>query len=314
MRRLLPLLLPLSLLALVPASANAAPHFAGTSELTGTPGHITQGPDGNIWVTISNSSENNTLARIKPSGAVKEYAPAALVNPVDITTGPDNRLWLTRNGGVVEVPTSNPDNAQDHDIADINDPRGITGGPQGKLWTASGDKLISFEPDNPAGASVDTINGMAARDIVASGGKLWIADFGGQRIVRAKANGDTKNYNVGGGPQEACPGPDGSVAFGNPGTDPQTVGRIEKTGGAKTTKAAGDPFGCDFIGGKWYFAMFAKHQVGILSQNGGFKRFKDLPNNSGPRYAAAGKNGTLWVSLEGTAQDGTEVAKITGVG
>lgn len=310
MRRLLAILLSLSLPALAPAAASADPTFAGTSNLSGQPGHIALGPDGNVWVTISGSGAGSTLARIKPNGKVKEYSPAALVNPVGITSGPDHNLWLTRNGGVVKVPVDDPDSAQDFNIGAISDPRGITAGPQGKLWAASGDQLVSFKPNNPAGFNADTINGMAARGITASDGKLWIADFGGQRIVRSTTSADVKKYNVGGGPQEIAAGPDGGVAYGNPGTKPQTVGRIGKSGGAKTTKAVGDPFGVDFTGGEWYFAMFATDEVGILSQNGGFKRFKDLPNNSGPRYLAAGKGGTLWVGLENS----DKVARIKGVG
>ncbi len=37
--------------------------------------------------------------------------------------------------------------------------------------------------------------------------------------------------------------------------------------------------------------------------------FKDLPNNSGPRYVTAGQGDTLWVGLE----NADKVAKITGV-
>jgi len=313
MRRAIALAPTLILLAalLGPAAADAKPRLAGTFDLSGTPGQITRGSDGNVWVTISGSGLGNNLARIKPNGNVTEYAPAALVNPVGITSGPDHNLWLTRNGGVVRVPPDDPDSAQDFNLAAISDPRGITKGPEGKLWAASGDQFVSFEPGNPAGFDATTINGMGARGIAASGGKLWIADFGGQRILRVKPNASFKEYDVGGGPQEVASGPDGSIAYSNPGTDPQTVGRIESSGKPKKTKVPNsDPFGMVFAPDhNWWFAEFAKDQLGLLSTDGALKQFKDLPNGSGPRYVAEGSNGTLWVSLENSQK----VARIKGV-
>lgn len=309
MKRLRAICLALGLLALAPAAAQADPHVAGKVDLTGQPRYITEGPDGNIWVTISGSSENNTLARIKPNRDVKEYDPAAVVNPVGITTGPDNKLWLTRNGGVIQVPTNNPDNAQDFDIGAMGSPQRIISGPQNKLWTASDDQLISFKPNDPNDFGADTINGMNARGIDTSGGKLFIADFGGQRIVRSTPSGDIKKYNVGGGPQEVGAGPNGGIAYANPGDVPQTVGRIGSSGGAKTTKAVGDPFGMDFTAGKWWISMFAKDQVGVLEQDGDFSRIGGLPNGSGPRELTTGPGNTLWVSLE----QGEQVARIKGV-
>jgi streptogramin lyase len=312
MRRL-PILAPTLVLAalLVPAGASAAPKLAGTFDLSGQPGEIARGPDGNMWAVIKGSSDNKNLARIKPNGNVAEYAPAALVNPVGITAGPgDDNLWLTRNGGVVRVPPGDPDSAQDFAIAAIGDARGITSGPQKKLWAASGDQLVSFKPANPAGFDARTITGMNARGIATSGGKLWIADFGGKRILRVDPTGGVKKFKVGGGPQDVAKGPNGGAAYTNQGTDPHTVGRI-LGGEVKKTKVPNtDPFGIDRASdGKWWIANFASHNLSILSPNGNLTKFKKLPNNSGPRYPAAGKKGVLWVGLE-TAE---KVARITGL-
>jgi streptogramin lyase len=295
----------------VAGGADAAPRLAGTFDLSGTSGHITRGPDGNIWVTISGSGLGNTLARIQPNGAVTEYAPAAVVNPVGITSGPDGNLWLTRTGGVIRVPPADPDSAQDFNIGAISDPRTITSGPGGKLWTASGDQLVSFLPADPTGFAATTINGMGARGIAASRGRLWIADFGGSRIARATPDGGTSFFNVGGGPQEVAAGPTRQVAYSNPGTVPQTVGRITPGGSPKLTNVPQtDPFGIAFApDGNWWFSEFAKQSLGLLSTSGKLQTLKVLPQNSGPRYLAVGPNGTVWVSLE-TAQ---KVARIKGV-
>ncbi len=300
------------LIALATATAaDARPRFARAFDLSGTPGQITRGPDGNIWVTLSGSGQNNTLARVQPNGDVTEFEPAAVVNPVGITSGPDGNLWLTRNGGVIRVPPADPDSAQDFDIDKIADPRAIRSGPGGMLWTASADQLVSFAPANPAGFEATTINGMAARGIAASGGRLWIADFGGQRIVSTTPGGNPSFFAVGGGPQEVAGGPNKQVAYSNPGTNPQTVGRIRQGGTARKTQVPqSDPFGIAFApDGHWWFAEFAKHALGLLSVGGEVEQFKGLPDNSGPRYLTVGPNGTVWVSLE-TAQ---KVAKIKGV-
>jgi hypothetical protein len=312
MRRRVALAYALILLAafLLPAAADAS-RLAGVFDLSGTPGQITRGSDGNIWVTISGSALGNTLARVEPNGDVTEYAPAALVNPVGIVSGRDGNLWLTRNGGVVRVPPSDPNSAQDFSIGAISDPRGITNGPQQKLWAASGDQLVSFLPGNPAGFSTTTIAGMAARGIAASGDKLWIADFGGQRIVRASPTGGTKFYDVGGAPQGITRGPRKSVAYTNPGTDPQTVGRIQPPAKPRKTEVPNsDPFGIVFAPDRnWWFAEFARSKLGVLSRDGRLRQFSQLPDGSGPRQVAVGPSGTLWVSLETTQQ----VARIKGV-
>ena len=295
---------------LAPGAADAKPKLAGTFDLSGQAGQMTRGSDGNIWVVIIGGA--NPIARVKPSGAVKEYSPAALVNPVGITAGPDGNLWLTRPGGVVRVPPNNPNNAQDFNVAAITDAQGITRGPQKKLWAASGDRLVSFKPNNPVGADDVTINGMNARGIAASGKKLWIADFGGARIVRVTPAGAVKRFGTGGTPQQVASGPGGSVAYGNPGTDPQKVGRIRADGTHKKSQlpTQTDPFGIAFAPDKrWWFAAFGTDRLGILSQTGKVSYFRNLPAGSGPRHVAVGKNNTLWVSLE----QAEKVARITGI-
>lgn len=309
--RLIPVLV-LAMAAAWAGPAEARPRLAGVFDLSGVPGQIARGPDGNIWVTISGSGLGNNLAKIRPNGNVTEYSPANLVNPVGIGAGSDGNLWCTRNGGVVRVPPGDPDAAVAFDIAGISQPNRIIGGPQNKLWTASADQLVSFLPGDPNGFAADTIDGMNARGIAASGGKLWIADFGGQRIIRANTNGSVvKAYNVGGGPQGIARGPKKGAAYTNPGTDPQTIGRIEPPKNPRKTKVPNhDPFGITFAPDRnWWTANFAKDTLTILTRDGKDRRFRKLPADSGPRQITSGPNNTLWVSLEASEQ----VARIKGV-
>ena len=58
----------------------------------------------------------------------------------------------------------------------------------------------------------------------------------------------TEAFAVGGGPQGIGAGPAGQLAYANPGTVPQTVGRISTGGSFQPTKTTGgaDPFGVAF--------------------------------------------------------------------
>ena len=94
------------------------------------PGQITDGPGG-VWLTLSGSSLNNSIARVKPNGTVDEFAPAAVNNPVGITKGPDGNIWVTQINGVVKIPPGNPNNAQDFTINAIGGAQAITTGPDG---------------------------------------------------------------------------------------------------------------------------------------------------------------------------------------
>jgi streptogramin lyase len=307
------LALPLALAALVlPAAADARPRLAGTFDLSGRPGQITNGPDGNIWVVLLDSDDSNTLARIRPNGNVTEYQPDAVVNPIGITTGQDGNLWLTRNGGVIKVPPGNPDNAVDFDIDDMQGGQAITKGPRRRLWTGSEDELISFRPNDPSGYDHETIDGMSARAITSSGGKLWLADFAGSRIIRYDPDGGAvKRYSVGGNPQGIARGPSKSVAYTNPGTDPQTIGRIDPPKKPRKTRVPmTDPFGITFApDGRWWIASFLTGDLTLLDPDGDLRRFRALPNDSGPRQLTKGPNGTMWVSLELSEK----VARIKGV-
>jgi streptogramin lyase len=294
-----------------PAVADAKPRLAGTFALTGTPEDIARGPDGNMWVTISGSSQNNDLARIEPNGDVTEYNPLAFNGPEGITTGQDGNLWATQPNEVVSVPPADPDSADDFSVNSISDPRAITKGPEGKLWTASGDQLTSFLPANPTGFEAETIDGMGARGITSSGGRVWIADFAGARIVRvAPITDGIRKYDVGGGPQEVAKGPDGGIGYANPGASPQKVGRIGFKGDPRNTRVPNsDPFGMAFAPDRnFWFAQFAKHRLGILSLGGDFSRLR-LPDGSGPRDVAVGPKNRLWVTLETSEK----IARIKGV-
>ena len=77
----------------------------------------------------------------------------------------------------------------------------------------------------------------SARGIARSGDLLWVADFSGA-IVSITTAGVQKPFDVGGSPQEVGGGPDGQVLYANPGTMPQTIGRLVP-GGIAVDDASG---------------------------------------------------------------------------
>ena len=292
---------------LLPSAADARPRIAEIVDVSDRPGQITRGPGKTFWAVL----DNNELARIRPNGDVTHFAPSELNFPKGITLGLDGNLWATQNAEVVRIPPADPENAETFPIAEIATANRITRGPQEKLWTASGDKLISFDPSNPAGYDEQTIDDMSARGIAAADGKVWIADFGEQRIVRVNPEGGVKSLETGGGPQEVARGSRSRVAFTNQGANPHKVGRIDGNKVKQNKVPDTDPFGITLAAGKWWIANFTSRRLTVLPPKGKPRPAKGVrfPADAGARWIAAGAKGTLGVSLE-TAE---QIALIKGV-
>ena len=281
--------------------ALADPEVDGIFDLSGAPGYITLGPDGNIWTTLSGAAGGEDVARITTDGTVTEFASANLSSPVGITAGPDGNLWVTQAGEVARFAPADPLAAEKFAIASMTQPRDIVAGSDGNLWAASGDVLIKIPPADPTAFTDFPIAGMSARGIdVGGNGELWIADFGSARIVSATTAGVPTFYDTGGGPQELAAGLGTQVAFANPGADPQTIGRISPGGSPLTTSVANtDPFGVALGPDRAYwFAQFASDDLGRLTATGAYTTLGGLPAGSGPRQITAGPDETLWVGLE----------------
>ncbi len=293
------------------ASAHAAPAVDGEFAVSGKPGYIALGPDGNLWAVLSGSAQNNDVARISPAGVVEEFDVPALAGAVGIAAGPDGNLWVTRPAKVARFAPGAPAGAAEFAVADLATPRDVTAGPDGNLWAASGDKLLRIPPANPTGYTPFAIAGLDARGLAADGERLWVASFGNGSIYSATTAGVATPHAVGGGPQEVGAGLGGQVAYSNPGSSPQTVGRLTGGGSPLTTPAPGsDPFGVAFgSDDAYWFAQFASGDLGRLSAGGEYSRLTGLSAGSGPRQLAAGPGNTLWVSLETAGK----VARVTGV-
>src|SRR5712671_3951290 len=109
-RRLAAILVPAAIFAAglaASSSASAAPHVDGAFPLKaelGANNKIVAGPDGNIWLTVSDAT--NDVARITPAGAVTEFDLENVTSPSGIAVGPEGRLWVTQNEGVASFAPS----------------------------------------------------------------------------------------------------------------------------------------------------------------------------------------------------------------
>jgi streptogramin lyase len=325
-RRITVLALSLGLAAVAPVAPaaaddagtvpTAAPRaaIADTIPLTAQPEELTAGPDGNVWVALSGSTDD--LARVRPGGAVTYYdLPGVAGGLGALTVGPDKNLWGTLSTGVVKIPPGDPTNPTTYAINGFTDARGIDLGPDGNLWAASGDKVFRIPPANPVTATDFTVPNMGARGVAAGPRRIWVADGADGRLLAFRTDGTFTSHDVGGNPQGVAAGPKGQVLYTNPGTTPHTAGRLTVGGTPKLTNLPDtDPsfsvaFGAD---GAYWVGLFLTRQLARITPEGKVSRLGRFPQPLKPRFVAGGPKGTIWVSLQDPGNNGA-IGKITGV-
>ncbi len=305
------LVVPLVLGLLGSASAQAAPKVADTFALSGTPGRITEGPDGNVWVLISGSGVGNDIARVEPDGTVTEYDSDDLSNAVGIATGPDDRIWVTKFQAVAGFDPADPTVVDVTPITDVSG-QDIVTGPDGELWTPGDGSVVQIPPADPGNSTSHPVAGLGGRGIAAGeDGRIWVVDFSGQRLIRMKTDGTFTEIPVGGTPQQIAAGPKEQMAYTNPNAADTVIGLVtppDDPEGVPMPDA--DPFGITFaLDGAYWSARFAANDLARVTPQGKLTTLGGFPANSGPRYLTTGEGGRLWVSLD----TGQAVAEVTGV-
>jgi streptogramin lyase len=322
-RKPLALAAALVAIALQAPSAHADPALAGTFDVSGNPGEMATGPDGNVWFTFSGGT-TKAFGKITPDGTVTEYDSPGNVTLKGITAGPDGNLWATAINEVVKISPGDPTNPTAFIDANIGGPSDITAGPDGNLWTGSGANVIEIPPGNPGatGGDVTHTGILAGTDpqgiTTGSDGNLWIVDNtndDNSAIVRFNTSGTVVGTpkKPGGALNQGriAAGPAGQMLFTQSITSPQRVGRIDFSGNIQFTNmpnGLGDPIGVVFGNdGAYWIANFGASKIRRLTPAGDLTEPITLP--AGARFLAKGANDTLWASLE----QGNKIAKITGV-
>jgi streptogramin lyase len=302
-------------------SAIAAPQVNGEFTVTGlgTDNQITQGPDGNIWVTVDDAAGNDVARINSQTGQATKFNLDDVDNPVGITRQ-GNNLWVTAINQVARFSPGSTD-ATATTIISIGSPAHITVGPDGNLWTVSTTGAIRISPTDPTTNSLFGVI-TAGKQVVAGGdGNLWAT--GGTQVARfttAGAPAAGSPFNLSGNTQGIARGPGNQIGFGCPQCTPQSVGRITGAGPPQLTNTGTvDPaFGITFAndGGYWY-SEFNQNRLARLTPQGTISH--PLPKFStagtrGPRQITKGPNNTLWVTLDEPGADPNDkVARVTGV-
>jgi virginiamycin B lyase len=331
MRPLRPVLVVALAAALACAGpAVAAPKVDGVFNLPGvqTNGHLTTGPDGNIWVVLAAA-----VARVTPDGTVTPFAAADLNNQLGTPQGAiasaGGFLWVsqTANAGqqaILRIDPAHPEQAAGVDVTNVAaGSSAMAVGPDGDIWVGQPNQVVKFAPG--AGATITgtpfAIAGLAAKDIARSGdGTVWVAD--GTRMINITnlTTGTFKEYSIetGGMTQGVAGGLNGQIAYSNPGI-PQSVDRLVPNGTPQPTVRpnGSDPFGVVFGNDRaFWFAEFAGNRLARLTSDGQLTTLTGFPAvaGQGPRQITLGPNDTLWTTLDNPGDPASaKIARITGV-
>jgi virginiamycin B lyase len=314
--KLVAVLCVLAAFLLSAALASAAPFVNGIFPLgseVGTNNKIVDGPDGNIWLTVEDGT--NDVARVTPAGQVTEYDIVDINSAVGIAPGPDGNLWVTDIEKAAKFAPADPEGTdQSFTIAGVGAEGQIVAGPDGLMWVASNNSVVHFAPANPEGTDQEvTVNGaLAPKDIDVAGSLIVIADSSaGNRLVTFTTAGAQQDLPIAGPSQGVAGGPGGQIAYSSPLATPEQVGLITPPSPALPIPVPGDPFGVDLgPDGAYWVAQFAEAGVTRFTPTGEARPLPALPDESA-RQITAGPGNTLWVTLTKMGQPG--VARISGV-
>ena len=319
MRRVLLALLAVFLV--VPAAARAAPFVDGTFDVSGMPGRISTGPDGNAWFVLTSSADSKEFGRITADGTVTEYDTPGNVNVTDITAGDGDTLWLAHNGGVLEWDIGQGTGTDHNTIAEIQSAQGIARDADGFLWVVDDGNpggVVKVKPNGSAAQDDIQFAGASGRDIAAGpDGRMWWVDRSVDGIratpTNATDNTTTQTFDGGNQGQDVAISPSGFVAYTLQLNQPYSIGRV--AGGTKLDNVfppnGSEPFGITYgPDGAFWIALTTAESIVRMDEAGNFTPLPlGTPANSFPRRIAPGQNNTLWVTLEQTQK----IARISGV-
>lgn len=298
-------------LATAPA-AGAVPVVDGEFPVStlGSNNKIAAGPDGNVWVTLSDAT--NDVAKITPAGAVEEFNLEAN-NPQGITAGPGGLMWITQNGGVKSFLPGDPEGTDK--LAEINEilnNHSIVLGPDGNLWVATDGFVFRIPPGDPENETGFPVAGLAAKDIDVAGQNLVVADSGGEnRVLSVSTAGVVTPMPVEGPSQGVAGNPSGQFAY----TVPDKGIGLLAPGAAPLFSAfpGSDTFGAALgtDGAYWVAEGFGQKLIRVTAENQA-TTLGGLPAGFVSRQITAGPGNTLWVTLE-NFELADKVARVSGV-
>jgi streptogramin lyase len=302
-----PALVALAALLLIAVPAAAAPAVSGEFDVPGLGSNnkLVQGPDGNMWLTLSGGAGND-VAKITPDGGVTEYKIEA-VTPLGITVGPEGRLWVARNNGLVSFDPADPTGTkQVFNVPEVGTGPSIVLGPDGNLWTAGENKLAKIPPANPAGATEVPVAGLGTLKDIDAAGALIVVAATAKILALSTAGAVVGEQKVANQAQGVAGNPNGQYAYTQPTAAPKEIGLLSPTAAPIVRSAEGrDPFGIALgSDGAYWSPDFITDGLMRIGADGTVGSLAGFAKNSAPRQIAAGPGNTLWVTLEMTKKVG----------
>jgi virginiamycin B lyase len=302
-----------------PASASATVTKPATGTIveyrlgiSGAPGGITAGPDGNLWVSIEQSA---TVGRMTLAGVATGLPLPSVDNLGGITAGPDGNMWLAQytshqigrmvpsSGALTEftVPTS---------TAGFG---GIVTGPDGNVWFVESPNNIVGRITTSGSAleyKIPTANSFPHSIAAGPDGNLWFAELSTNKIGRINpATGTVTEFplpHASSSPFVITPGPDGNLWFTE---EVGRIGRITPSGtiteftlSSPSTMPTGITAGPD---GNVWFAERGTDKIGRINPTtGAVTEFAVPTANAQPDKLVAGPDGNIWFTEHNVGQIG----------
>jgi streptogramin lyase len=298
-------------------SASAAPHIDGTFEVPGVSinNKIVAGPDGNMWVTVSNGA--NDVARITAAGKVDEFELTGVEGATGIAVDPSGTMWVTTNKGVASFSVTDPKATSNATDLGLTNAEAIVAGPDGNMWVAASEKVIHFAPAKPNETTTLAVPELTPKDIDIAGSLIVVADSNNakKRIVTFTAAGTEGKVDIPGGSQGVAGAPSGQLAFSAPLATPEQSGLATPPNPAQSFELTGDPFGVALgADNAFWIVQFTPGALERVTSTGTHATaVTGLPKETA-RQIAAGPANTLWVTItekENVAKP--SVARISGV-
>ena len=270
--------------------------YAVPGSSTTVPWAITAGPDGNLWVSLS----EGPIDKVTTSGSVTEYPgiPSAKL-PWGIAAGPDGNLWFTEYGTtkIGKMSTSGSLLAS-YEVGAGS--FGVAAGPDGNMW------YVSYQSDLVAKITTSGVytnyklpTSSNPVDIVKGpDNNMWFTEETRNKIGRITTAGAITEYALPSGskPSGITLGPDGNLWFTEFGTN--KIAKIT-TGGTITEYTLASGAGPESIvtgpEGQLWFTEYTADKVGSISVSGTIATYS-LPAGSKPKGIAVGSDGGLWIA------------------
>src|SRR4030095_4061078 len=264
------------------------------------PFDITQGPDGNFWFTLSNSSK---VARITPRGQISYIRTPSLSNPAFSRVGRDGNLWFGE-GSTGRIASVSPTGGgvKEFQFSFFGVSVGITTGSGGNIWFSDQTDHAIWRFDLTTETFTEfktpTPNSFPGDMTLGSDGNVWFVEGAVAKFGRITPTGEITEFTGVDSPGSIAAGPDGNLWIASAFTP--TIFRVTTTGQITPFPTPNTP---TIIRPGNYnnllFTSFTGNTIASITTDGVVTESTPFPD-SAPEGIAAGRNTQVWFLGAGT--------------